>query len=74
MNSPLIIIPKLIPPGPKAQYGVMPKMPTCERCWRPSTERNPIFLTERPSWTGDRVGMRRDAICNECRLAMKGHF
>ena len=72
--GPLIIVPKMIPPGQKVHVGQKTAFPTCDRCWRTSSERNPVMLSERKSWKcGEPLG-RRDAICYECRLAMKGRY
>jgi hypothetical protein len=75
MNGPLIIVPQPIPPGVRVQEGEHTPRPTCDRCQRTSSERNPIMLSQRRAWTPEHHDAgRRDAICYECRLAMKGRY
>lgn len=75
--SPLILVPQPIPPGPRVNVGDRPPYPTCDRCRRTSSDMNPVMLTERPSHRQDEIARgytRRDAICYECRLAMRGRY
>lgn len=74
MNTgPLIIVPRMIPPGERVHAGQKTDLPCCDRCRRESTARNPIMLSERKSHSQRehaRGLIRRDAICAECREAM----
>lgn len=76
MNAgPMILIPRPIPPGHQVQTGDKTAFPTCDRCRRTSSDRNPVMLTERKSWTPEHYDRKRsDAICYECRLAMMGRY
>ena len=71
-----IVVPKMIPPGQKVDIGRRYQFPTCDRCLRESSERNPVILSKgRPSHDfreALRGFERRDAICFECRLLLKG--
>lgn len=70
----LILVPKPIPPGQRVEVGDRTHYPTCDRCMRTSSDRNPVMLTERKShWQKEsaRGNTRRDAICAECRELMK---
>jgi hypothetical protein len=71
-----IIIPKPIPPGEKVQVGQGYQFPTCDRCLRESSDRNPVILSgPRPSEDfreALRGVTRRNALCVECRLYLKG--
>lgn len=67
-----IIVPKMVPPGERVQIGQRTSMPTCERCMRSATERNPISLMERPAWGPKGPRLRKDALCFECRMILKG--
>ena len=73
-----IIVPRPIPPGQKVDVGRKYQYPACDRCLRESSERNPVLLSpERPSHDFHealRGQMRRDALCSECRLALKGEL
>jgi hypothetical protein len=71
----LIIVPQPIPPGQRVSVGEKTQYPTCDRCLRTSSDRNPVMLDTRKSWQVDHHSHgRRDAICYECRLAMKGRY
>lgn len=79
IQAPTIIIPKMVPPGVKVQPGQATTAPTCDRCERTATPRNPVMLSSRREWTITEAGhraptnaVRRDAICYECRLVLKG--
>lgn len=72
-GSPLIIVPKMIPPGRRVEVGERTARPNCDRCRRTSTERNPVMGTKRKSWKVGEIE-RRDYICYECRLALKGRL
>jgi hypothetical protein len=72
--GPLIIVPKMIPPGQRVEVGQKTAMPNCDRCRRTSTERNPVMLSDRKAWTSGEAYGRKDAICHECRLALKGRY
>ena len=74
MNSPMILIPKMIPPGRRVELGEKTPRPNCDRCRRTSTDRNPLWLTSRKPWDVKGVPERRDAICYECRLALQGRL
>lgn len=75
MSGPTIIIPQPIPPGARVARGARYERPACDRCRRESTDRNPVMLTERKAWTPEHHNSgRHDAICYECRLAMKGRY
>ena len=71
-----IVVPKMIPPGQKVDVGQHYQFPTCDRCLRESSDRNPVILSKgRPSQDfreAIRGVTRRDAICVECRLLLKG--
>lgn len=76
---PLILVPQPIPPGQRVEHGSGERnqFPTCDRCLRTSSDRNPVMLTERKSHWQRELGRghtRRDAICYECRLAMRGRY
>lgn len=75
--SPMILIPRPVPAGEQVQTGKQYEFPTCDRCRRESSERNPVMLSARKTWDQRELARadrfkRRDAICYECRLAMKG--
>ncbi len=79
-GAPTILIPKMIPPGVRVRTGQRAMAPTCDRCRRTATPMNPVMLSERKEWTMTAAGhraptnaVRRDAICYECRLILKGH-
>jgi len=73
-----IIVPKMIPPGQRVDIGRRYQYPACDRCLRESSDRNPVLLSpKRPSLDfreAIKGRMRRDALCAECRLALKGDF
>lgn len=71
--GPLIIVPRPIPTGVRMQSGEIPRRPVCDRCRRQESDRNPVLLSTRNPWTVESQ-LRRDAICYECRLAMKGRY
>lgn len=75
VSGPLIIIPKPIPPGRRAEYLEKTHFPTCDRCQREGSERNPVILgNARPSMLQSekaRGVTRRDAVCVECRDLLK---
>lgn len=74
MNAgPLIIVPQIIPPGRRVEAGERTARPNCDRCRRTSSERNPVWGTIRKSWKAGEI-QRRDYVCYECRLAMKGRY
>ena len=74
MNGPLIIIPQMIPPGQRVYRGQRTSFPTCDRCHRESSDRNPVMLDERKPWDVNGIPERRDAVCYECRLALQGRL
>ena len=71
-----IVVPKMIPPGQKVDIGRRYQFPACDRCLRESSDRNPVILSAgRPSHDfreAIRGVERRDALCVECRLLLKG--
>jgi hypothetical protein len=75
LSSPLIVIPKMIPAGERVKPGQKTNRPTCDRCMRLATDRNPVMLSDRKAWaySGQRND-RKDAICYECRLILKGRL
>lgn len=73
MNGPLIIVPKMMPPGERVEQGQKTPMPNCDRCRRTVTRGNPIVvLAERPAWGPNGPLIRRDAICRECQFILEG--
>ena len=62
-----------VTPDKRAEMGMRPRMPICQRCNRETTERNPIFATQRPTWNPfDRDPIRNfDFVCVECRELLK---
>lgn len=77
MQAPLIIIPKPMPAGYRFAEGETPPAPTCDRCRRSASDRNPVWLDERESWDQWERMMRPrryNALCFECRLALKGRL
>ena len=72
-----IIVPKPVPDGEKVVIGQKYAFPTCDRCLRESSDRNPVILSGlRPSQDfreAIKKGVcRRDALCYECRLHLSG--
>ena len=77
-GAPTIIIPQMVPPGVRVRPGQQTMAPTCDRCRRTATQRNPVMLSKRKEWTITAAGhrspdseARRDAICYECRLILR---
>ena len=71
-----IVIPRPVPDGYRVQVGERTHFPTCDRCLRTSSERNPVLLSDpRPSMSSREFARgvpRRDALCHDCRLLLKG--
>lgn len=75
MSGPLILIPAPIPQGPRVMQGDATTYPSCDRCHREGSDRNPVWLTKRRSWSAETFAdIRYDAICHDCRLALKGRI
>ena len=73
-----IVVPKMVPPGQRVDVGRRYQFPACDRCLRESNDRNPVILSGvRPSMDFREAlkGVeRRDALCAECRHALKGEL
>jgi hypothetical protein len=62
-----------VDPDKRAEMGMRPSMPLCQRCNRETTERNPIFAAPRKTWNPFERNQYRhfDFICVECRELLK---
>jgi len=62
-----------VTPDKRAEMGMRPKSPVCQRCNRETTERNPIFAAPRQGWNPFAKDFNRqfDFICVECRERLK---
>jgi hypothetical protein len=58
----------------RAEMGMAPRAPLCQRCNREATFANPVGVTLRRSWNpldkNPRAGL--DALCAECRERYRG--